>query len=516
MKKVILIFLLVGIQVYCKSQVYDIDSNYYKTVKYGYITWMAENLKTTRYLDSTLIPNVTDFDEWKNLTTGALCDYDNLPENSEKYGKLYNFYAVETKNICPWGWHVSTQNEWIELEEYLLIQGIASLYSESSIPKALAFSSGWKSDDCAYESAVGCNQLKNNMSKFSALGAGYREYDAKYYDITYQERWWTSTSLDLQQAWDYSIRSSSGGVCRYMVDYSGIPDYDTLLYNHWTWYSQNNKNAGQSIRCVKDKDFLNISAEKIRVCIGDSVKLKAEVYRGIAPFKYTWISQKGNESTNVVYPQKTTTYTVRVEDRNGVRDEASITIFVSEKPKPDFTFILNSDTYIADFQNKTNEIELQNNTTIENSYQWQFELNSTKVPQSSKEALRPISYKFEPYNEYDVTLWVTNTFGCKDSITKKIDMNEMPILSVPSAFSPNNDGLNDVLYAVGRNIENITWIIYDRWGQKIFESNSLLNGWDGTFNGKELEAAVYIYYISGIATYDGKKIERKGDITIIK
>lgn len=97
----------------------DIDSNTYKTVTIGTQTWMAENLKVTNYNDGTSIPKVTDKITWRELTTGALCDYDNNPLNAREYGKLYNWYAVNTGNLCPPGWHVSSFADWSTLYKYL-------------------------------------------------------------------------------------------------------------------------------------------------------------------------------------------------------------------------------------------------------------------------------------------------------------------------------------------------------------------------------------------------------------
>src|SRR5574344_1985932 len=125
----------------------DIDGNTYKTVTIGTQTWMAENLKVTKYNDGIAIPNVTDATAWSELTTGALCDYDNTPSNSETYGKLYNWYAVNTGKLCPTGWHVPSDAEWTILENYLIANGYNydGTTTNNKIAKAMASSSGWKS-----------------------------------------------------------------------------------------------------------------------------------------------------------------------------------------------------------------------------------------------------------------------------------------------------------------------------------------------------------------------------------
>jgi uncharacterized protein (TIGR02145 family) len=117
------------------GMVSDIDENCYKTIQIGNETWMAENLKTSRYNDGTPIPNVTDNTEWGNLLTvfyttggertfeivGAFCWFNNDSSTYNKdYGKLYNFGAVETGKLCPVGWHVPTYGELsILFDQYL-------------------------------------------------------------------------------------------------------------------------------------------------------------------------------------------------------------------------------------------------------------------------------------------------------------------------------------------------------------------------------------------------------------
>jgi uncharacterized protein (TIGR02145 family) len=85
--------------------------------------WMAGNLKTTSYSDGTPIPNITDNDSWAILTTGAYCNYDNLESNAAIYGRLYNWYAINTGKLAPEGWHVATDDEWNILENFLLSNG---------------------------------------------------------------------------------------------------------------------------------------------------------------------------------------------------------------------------------------------------------------------------------------------------------------------------------------------------------------------------------------------------------
>jgi hypothetical protein len=91
----------------------DFDGNIYKTITIGNQTWMAENLKVLHYRNGDTIPNITNATQWSKRINGAYCDYDNNPSKGAPYGKLYNWLAlVDTRNICPIGWHVPTDAEW--------------------------------------------------------------------------------------------------------------------------------------------------------------------------------------------------------------------------------------------------------------------------------------------------------------------------------------------------------------------------------------------------------------------
>jgi uncharacterized protein (TIGR02145 family) len=98
----------------------DQEGNSYKTIVIGTQTWMAENLKTTRYRNGDLIPFVTDMKQWINLASGAYCWYNNEIIYKSTYGALYNWYTVnDSRNIAPAGWHIPDDDEWLTLINYL-------------------------------------------------------------------------------------------------------------------------------------------------------------------------------------------------------------------------------------------------------------------------------------------------------------------------------------------------------------------------------------------------------------
>jgi uncharacterized protein (TIGR02145 family) len=102
------------------NDVTDIDGNTYKGISIGTQIWTQSNLNVSRYRNGDIIPQVTNYTQWENLTTGAWCYYANNTANGVVYGKLYNWYAVsDPRGLAPQGWHVPSDAEWRTLTTYL-------------------------------------------------------------------------------------------------------------------------------------------------------------------------------------------------------------------------------------------------------------------------------------------------------------------------------------------------------------------------------------------------------------
>tara|TARA_Y100000766_G_scaffold110012_1_gene94127 strand:+ start:1141 stop:2001 length:861 start_codon:yes stop_codon:yes gene_type:complete len=196
----------------------DIDGNNYESVIIGNQEWMAENLRTTEYSDGTSITNVTD-DDWYSLSSGAWCNYNNDNQYDTIYGKLYNWYAVETGLLCPTGWHVPTNAEWNVLEDYL----ISNEHWETGT--VLKSNFGW---DDREEGANG-----NGTDDYGWLGlpGGSRSFFAGGFDLVGEEGfWWSSDESSTYYAW---LRS--------------LNPYPDLFFSN-----NGEKKKGFSVRCLKD------------------------------------------------------------------------------------------------------------------------------------------------------------------------------------------------------------------------------------------------------------------------
>lgn len=88
-------------------------------------------------------------------------------------------------------------------------------------------------------------------------------------------------------------------------------------------------------------------------------------------------------------------------------------------------------------------------------------------------------------------------------------------LFVPTAFSPNNDGQNDIFYVRAGCISTFHLIIYDRWGNKVFESNNINDGWDGKYLGQPENTGTYVYYFEGTYT-NGNSFSKKGNVALVR
>jgi uncharacterized protein (TIGR02145 family) len=214
-KKILFCMLLVvNMFTSCKNDCIDIDGNVYKTVKIGNQIWMSENLHTTRYRNGDSIPNVTGNSDWKNLSSGAFCYFDNTVNSI--YGKLYNWYAVsDTRNIAPAGWHIPSDDEWSTLTNFL---------------GGNDFASG-KMKETGTMHWISPNSGATNESGFTALPAGFRHgCDGRFDALGTTGNFWSKTEFDSICAWD----------CR-------------LLYNNASSHHANiDKRYGFPVRCVKD------------------------------------------------------------------------------------------------------------------------------------------------------------------------------------------------------------------------------------------------------------------------
>ncbi len=185
------------------------------TIQIGTQQWMSKNLDVAFYRNGDPIPQVTDSAAWEGLTTGAWCYYNNDPIQGNKYGKLYNWYAVnDPRGLAPQGWHIPSDAEWTTLETTL--GGLSVAGGRMKEPGTV----NWKSP----------NAGADNISGFAGLPGGYRGFYAEYVDVGTHGGWWSSTQSSFSEVWFRIIYSSVGSVGRLTFP----------------------KRLGLSVRCLRD------------------------------------------------------------------------------------------------------------------------------------------------------------------------------------------------------------------------------------------------------------------------
>jgi gliding motility-associated-like protein len=102
-----------------------------------------------------------------------------------------------------------------------------------------------------------------------------------------------------------------------------------------------------------------------------------------------------------------------------------------------------------------------------------------------------------------------------DNDVYALTIKEKVVGNVPQIFSPNGDGLNDMLFVYGEGIDEVEFVIYNRWGEKIFETKDKNIGWNGMFKGKKAQPGVYVYFLKASLNTSGN-IETSGDITLVR
>jgi len=222
-----------------EDRLIDIDGNIYETKQIGDQTWMAENLKVTRYADGTPIPFVEDQMEWFHLNreTRGYCWYDNVLTNGYVYGGLYTWTATvrgsagselipgRIQGVCPDGWHVPSEGEWNQFELHLGMdqEELAQMKWRGDDEGGKLKEAGtrlWKSPNTGF-----------GETGFNALPGGYRHGSGEFIGLVTTARFWTSTGRGYGFAWYRGLE----------YDHTGI--YRDFIGSY----------RGHSVRCIKDE-----------------------------------------------------------------------------------------------------------------------------------------------------------------------------------------------------------------------------------------------------------------------
>jgi len=125
------------------------------------------------------------------------------------------------------------------------------------------------------------------------------------------------------------------------------------------------------------------------------------------------------------------------------------------------------------------------------------------------------THPYETAGDYDVTLIITSAGGCSDTTSTQITVEQTKPVAIPTGFTPNADGKNDVLHVLGGPFKEVTFKIFNEWGNEVFATTDPAIGWDGTYKGKPQPGGVYIYTVVG-TTVEDKAVKLSGNVTLLR
>jgi len=182
-------------------------------------------------------------------------------------------------------------------------------------------------------------------------------------------------------------------------------------------------------------------------------------------------------------------------------DSALFTITVVDIPVASFSFSPNP-------AQENTTTQFTNQSFGATNYLWRFGDGDSSTD------VNPI-HLFDSTGTYNVCLTAINSAGCSDTICMPVSAIIVPLLDVPTAFTPGKFGVNGIVSVKGFGIKDMHWIIYNRWGQKVFETTNRTSGWNGYYKGKLQPMDVYAYTLDVVFS-DGTKLRKTGDITLIR
>ena len=236
-------------------------------------------------------------------------------------------------------------------------------------------------------------------------------------------------------------------------------------------------------------------------CVGVAI---SSVSGGNGNYRYQWNDAQQQTISKATHLCKGD-YIIIVADGKGCTVTDSITInYIDSLP-----FILATVDDDTIYQGQSTNLHANHEPGF--LYQWSpsFSLNSSTNPD-------PLS---TPLLTTDYIIQITDSNGCKvtDTVTVWVIIENCsePEIYIPNAFTPNADQQNDVFYVRGNTMRELSISIYDRWGEKVFESDDQKKGWDGSYKGEKVTPGVFVYYIKAVC-YNNKQFIKKGNITLIR
>ncbi|MCB0477266.1 MAG: choice-of-anchor L domain-containing protein [Crocinitomicaceae bacterium] len=237
------------------------------------------------------------------------------------------------------------------------------------------------------------------------------------------------------------------------------------------------------------------------ICPGDSMNLSAWATGGNPGYSYYWPEVGANEQNITVFPLTTTTYVVEIQDSCHTYTVYDTVVVEVIQPNADFAILSNENT-------EGLQINFLNTSTDGNFWFWDLGNGDTS------NVMHP-STVYDTAGWYNVYLYIENEIGCWDTITKPIYINPETWIYIPNAFTPNGDGMNDYFSVSVIGSTKFQFLIFNRWGELIYETDDVNFRWDGKYKGEKVQDGVYVYQVY-IENIRDEFIQRRGHIVVLE
>jgi len=255
-----------------------------------------------------------------------------------------------------------------------------------------------------------------------------------------------------------------------------------------------------------------ITVSSMDVCLPEETTFSTDLPALSSDYTVAWDFGDGTTSADQspVYTYAPGTYmpSLQVSAPNGCQVSATLAnpITVREAPSAGFTFSPDPPTTL----NST--VDFTNTSEGGDSYTWDFGGLGTSMEEAP-------SFTFPDSGSFRIVLTVGSSNGCTDSVSQVLSILPVVAYYVPNAFSPNNDGRNDVFrgFGPGGGLQEFEFAVFTRWGDRIFYTRDPNQGWDGTHlsTGDPLPQGAYVYYMTFLGP-EGDRIQKKGLVNLIR
>ncbi len=337
----------------------------------------------------------------------------------------------------------------------------------------------------------------------------------------------------------------------FFLDQSAVENLLNDAIVSWSWdFADGNSSGNQNTENVyadhgfyptslvvqTDKGCVDTIIHEVEIFPLPDVSFTSDVTEGCQPLRvlftetvnipepysislYTWNLGDGDGPINAQNPMNVYNndtlgnlsvgqYTVSLQatSGNGCVSTDTVHNYITEYPKPDALFA--AEPWITDVLSP--EFDFIDKSSG-NVAQWDWDLGDG----NSSIEQNPTHRYVAEVAEYDVTQYVTTQYGCMDTISASVKIEPIFTFYIPSAFTPDADGINEEFFGTGEGFTTYAMSIYDRWGELIFHSNNPELKWDGTFRGKQVEQGVYVYHFY-VLDWKNDDHEYRGHVTLMR